>query len=453
MTTPEIDSNPAPLRLSRAVLFLLAAAILVATAWTVRWATAPPVIIDGPASGADGRLSPSFVPQAELDRLIDVYEIRIQDQTDSSDFRTLGYLYLEKARISGDISRFVAARQAFERAVELFPTDPSSRLGLASTDYGLHEFTSARDIAQLVYDATGRLDALAILVDATFALGEYDLGSGLLDQLAVAAGADQPPVLVRQSEWARIDGRADDALELARSAVASASESSNPRLRSWYQSFAAQMAFQLGEYEEGLELAAIGLDADPQSSISAIISGRLEAATGDYQTAIELYESVVDTNPDPTFLAELGDLYLLAGQNDQAEDAFATIEVAATLSREAGVYDRAIAQHLSDQGRDTARAVDIATGELENRHDVGAWDTLAWALYAEGQYDEAAEASKNALAMGTIDARFLYHAGMIAAARGDAGTARANLTAAVELSPQFQPLQATRARQMLASLE
>ncbi len=453
MTTDRVDTEPARRHPSRAVIFLLAALVLVGAAWLAQWATAPPAIVDGPASESDGRLSPSFVVPEEVDRLITAYEARIRSHTDSSDYRTLGFLYLEKARTSGDVSRYAAAEEAFGRAMELSPSDPSARVGMASTYYALHEFASARDVARLVYDATGRLDALAILADASLALGEYDAGASLLEEFADAVGDEQPAVLVRQAEWARLNGRADDSLALSRAAWEGVSESTNPRLRSWYLAFGAQTALHLGRYDEGLDLAGQALALDPRSIVAAVTAARLEAATGDFDGAIARYQPVVETNPDPTYLAELADLYLLVGRDQQAEDAFATIAIAATLFEEAGVYDRVISQHLADHGIDTVRAVEIARVEMQERRDVGAWDTLAWALYADGRYDEAAEASQAALSLGTLDARFWYHSGMIAAARGERDTALSHLTAALELSSSFQPYQAERARQTLDALE
>ena len=61
-------------------------------------------------------------------------------------------------------------------------------------------------------------------------------------------------------------------------------------------------------------------------------------------------------------------------------------------------------------------------------------------------------AIKEALRLGTRDARLLYHAGMIALAANDSTSARDYLKRALALSPQFDPLQATKAKQALLAL-
>jgi len=53
------------------------------------------------------------------------------------------------------------------------------------------------------------------------------------------------------------------------------------------------------------------------------------------------------------------------------------------------------------------------------RHDVYAWDTLAWVCFQKGLLREADAAIQKAMARGTQDARLFYHAGRIAEAMGD----------------------------------
>ena len=54
--------------------------------------------------------------------------------------------------------------------------------------------------------------------------------------------------------------------------------------------------------------------------------------------------------------------------------------------------------------------------------------------------------------MGTPDARFHYHAGLIALALGETGRGKAELRRALATGPAFDPLLAARARETLAVL-
>jgi tetratricopeptide (TPR) repeat protein len=289
------------------------------------------------------------------------------------------------------------------------------------------------------------------MADSNLALGDYDLASTQLGQLDEVAG-DQPAVLVRQAEWARIEGRAEDLRSLILQAVDATAEVNNRRQRAWYRAFAAQAYWYLGDYETGLDFAQEALEDDPESREGTIASARLLASTGEVAEALTAYEKATSTAPDPTLLAEMLALYELEGRIDDAEATSALLETVTTLAHAQGVYDRAISLYLADHSIDPARAVEIAQADLERRHDIGAWDALAWALYADGQFEEAAAASVEALRFGTIDARFSYHAGVIATATGDSDRARELLESALTMSPGFFPADALRARETLSGL-
>jgi tetratricopeptide (TPR) repeat protein len=75
--------------------------------------------------------------------------------------------------------------------------------------------------------------------------------------------------------------------------------------------------------------------------------------------------------------------------------------------------NRELALFYADQDMKLPEALELARKELEVRHDIYTWDTLAWVLYKNGRYQEASEAANNALALHTNDSLLLFHAGMI----------------------------------------
>ncbi len=93
-----------------------------------------------------------------------------------------------------------------------------------------------------------------------------------------------------------------------------------------------------------------------------------------------------------------------------------------------------------------------ATREYEVRRDIYGADALAWTALKAGHLAEAQAKMKEALRLGTKDARLFYHAGMIAKAAGDGRGAKQWLEKALQLNPQFDPLLALSARQALNSI-
>ena len=92
-----------------------------------------------------------------------------------------------------------------------------------------------------------------------------------------------------------------------------------------------------------------------------------------------------------------------------------------------------------------------AAKEYEARRDIHGADALAWTALKAGQLSEAQAAMKDALRLGTRDAKLFYHAGMIARAAGDDAAARDYLRRALALNPRFDPLQAVIARKALGN--
>jgi hypothetical protein len=64
-------------------------------------------------------------------------------------------------------------------------------------------------------------------------------------------------------------------------------------------------------------------------------------------------------------------------------------------------------------------------------------DALAWALYANGLDEEAVARSRDALRLGTRNALFLFHAGMIRLSLGEGDAARTLLRRAYDVNPWF----------------
>jgi tetratricopeptide (TPR) repeat protein len=155
--------------------------------------------------------------------------------------------------------------------------------------------------------------------------------------------------------------------------------------------------------------------------------------------------------PEPSFVAALGDLYQLSKRENEAQTQYALVEQSGKLGQAQGkLYNRQLALFYADHDLQAAAAYALAQKEYEARRDVYGADALAWTALKAGRLDEARTALQAALRLGTKDARLLYHAGMIARAVGDRARATQYLQQALQLNPQFDPLQAARARQALA---
>jgi Tfp pilus assembly protein PilF len=77
---------------------------------------------------------------------------------------------------------------------------------------------------------------------------------------------------------------------------------------------------------------------------------------------------------------------------------------------------------------------------------------LAWVLFKNKKYAEAAHAKEKALELGTPEPAFYYHAGMIESALGQTQQAAKHLQRALEINARFDPRQAALAEAALKEL-
>ncbi|HSH78978.1 MAG TPA: tetratricopeptide repeat protein, partial [Herpetosiphonaceae bacterium] len=181
---------------------------------------------------------------------------------------------------------------------------------------------------------------------------------------------------------------------------------------------------------------------------------RVQAARGEVQAAIDAYRTIAERLPLPEFVIALGELYEVAEQQDEAKRQYDLVHVLQQLNAEAGVdVDLELALFDVDHGAAPAEALARARAAYAQRPTVYAADVLAWALYHTEQYAEARRYSEEALRLGTRDAAFHYHAGMIAHALEDRDGARRHLKEALAINPAFSLRHAPQARALLAQLE
>jgi Tfp pilus assembly protein PilF len=114
--------------------------------------------------------------------------------------------------------------------------------------------------------------------------------------------------------------------------------------------------------------------------------------------------------------------------------------------------DLELALFDADHG-DPVGALAAARAEWGRRQSVHVADAYAWALYANGRYARASTLSERALALGTRNALFLFHAGMIRLELGDEQGAARYLSAALATNPNFSIQHADAAAMTLARLE
>ena len=472
-TSPTLRPRRFPIRLRP--LGILATAVLVAATSVVvshlglgahtttpgNAATLPSraPVVDGGADGTAielpgaGALPPSG-SLAIIDHNIGLWTTTLRkNPNDFLSATNLAILYHARARLTADLADHQRALEAARTAMRIAPTQTTAAGLEAAILYSLHDFHGAFAAADALVRANpAELGALATRADASIELG--NLPAARADLKTLEAGAPGPAVDVRLARLAAVTGDLQGAVSLARKARdAAAVDGSDP---GFYE-------YALAEYERNAGDAAaaeIGYRAAlavRATDLGALLGlARIQAFDGRIGEAITSLQAATAIAPTPEAEGLLGDLLAMrAGSGDAAasETAYGTVRLTRTLSALAGtVYDRTLIKFDLDHGPASSALVGQARAGLADRSDAGAHDLLAWALHGAGQDAEAWSQIQAALTAGAADGRTLYHAGAIAAARGDVATARDILDRALALGPALDPLERANAARIRSSL-
>ncbi|MEX2406619.1 MAG: tetratricopeptide repeat protein [Actinomycetota bacterium] len=400
----------------------------------------PASVLLGPA-GRAGSLEGSI--GALQDRL------RLVPQ-DWQGYASLGLAYVAQARVTADPSWYPKAEGVLATSLRLQGEgNVDVVLGLGALALARHEFRDALTYGRAAEDMSPQnADAFGVIGDALLELGRYD----------EAFAAFQTMVDIRPdlTSYARVSyarellGDVEGAVDAMRIAFESAGTATD----------AVWAAHQLGELELGrgdVEAATgwfeRGLDLAPDDVANLAGLARSAWVRGDTRLAIERFEDIVARRPSVEHVATLGDLYAITGHPDLAETQYAVVEAARQLARSNGVnVDLEVALFDADHG-DHERALAAAQAEWQRRRSVHVADAYAWALYANGRFQDAERLSDRALALGTRNPAFLYHAAMIERALSHDAVALRLMSRALRLNPRFSVLYAATAERVRSELE
>ena len=385
--------------------------------------------------------------QRQSEQTIRFFETRLhRDPEDVIAINRLSLAYLQKARETGSLDFLQLAARRAAQSLQVVGEQQNEE-GLATwgrVQFESHEFAAARNAGQtLVKLAPGKVGSYALLGDSLLELGEEDRAAEVYAKMR-QLDETAPNVLTRMGRLALLRGDVASAGSMLGAAIQRCRDSaeSQPEQLAWCHWQLGEILFSTGRYEEAERHDRAALEAFPNYFRALGALGRMRWARGDLADALGQYQHAVNVVPDPTFVAALGDLYHLAGQETEARHQYELVETIARLSAFAGVlYNRPLALFRADHDLNVQEAYADAAREYGVRKDVYGADALAWTALKAGKLDEAWAAVAPAMRLGAQDAKLFYHAGMIALARHDTARATKWLGKAMELNPKFDPLQ------------
>ena len=346
----------------------------------------------------------------------------------------LSFACILQMRETGDLAWLDRASQAARASVAAVPAaqNPSGLAMLALVEFEFHHFKEALTLAQQcrAIDPSNN-GALATAGDAQLELGNYAEAEKIYAQI----GADEqtPALRARLAHLAELKGDNQKAIELLKQNVGVPGETA------WYRIRLGEIYFRTGDFVNAGGQYDAALVLAPDNFLVLEHLAELRAAQGKFDAAIALYQKVVALVPRPDYFQALGEVYAFMNQPaaakpwfDRARDGYLQ-----SVGQGNAHFFHHLAGFYSDTQENPVEAVRWANKDLEVRHSVYAHDSLAWALYKNGEFDRAAEEMNLALALGTQDAHLLFHAGMIFSRAGELDRGRELLKQALAVNPFY----------------
>jgi tetratricopeptide (TPR) repeat protein len=404
-------------------------------------------------------------PTSETDKQIQTLQDHVKAAPgDYAGYDGLGSAFFQKARETGDIAYYDLAEQTLKKALALAPEDfraADPLVHMALVYMGEHRFSDALAYAQkAIGTGSGNLAAFAIEGDAYVDMGDYDEAATAYNTVQVLGRAISSPLALAYMSDSRLAylrylrGDSTEAIRLMRRAIAAALQTKVPRENlAWLYFELGERYFQTGDLGNADLSYQSGITADPNHYRSVAGLAKVRAAQGKFEESIQLYQRSIAIIPFPVYVAELGDIYKKVGRVNEAQQQYDLVEYIGHLSKLNQVLaNRELALFYADQGIKLPEALELARKELEVRHDIYTWDTMAWVLYRNGRLQEAADAINKALGLHTNDSLLLFHAGMIYHSLAKDSESQDFLSRALKTNPHFHVFYAAIASRTLEDL-
>ncbi len=401
--------------------------------------TAPPTL--------NSKTSASAAP---TDRQISAALNRIErEPATPAGYNLLADAYMQKARETGDFSLNSKADAALARALEVAPDNYDAIKLRAKLLLTYHRFADALAVANHARQIKPRdYMVYGAITDAQVELGNYIA--------AIAAAQTMVDLHPDLSSYSRVSylrtlhGDTNGAIAAMRAAVAAAGDREG---MAWCRVQLGNELLHAGQLVEGEREFDHALYVMPDYHLALAAKAHARVRAGDYEGAAEFYKRAEDRVPLPDYAGALGDLYTQLGRAEDAKRQYDLVEFVERTGAIEGTYTRQLALFWADHDMRLDDALAAVQRERAIRADIYTSDALAWCLYKKGQIVAAQAAMTEALRLGTRDPRLLYHAGLIANARGDHRAAATYLKNALAIDPAFNVLQADEARLMLRSIK
>jgi tetratricopeptide (TPR) repeat protein len=381
-----------------------------------------------PSAPAETKLSPAERSMDQARKLID------KNPKDFEAYNALALALSRRARETSDVKFYAQGEETLQKSFEIAPANFDGERIHVWLLLGKHEFAAALDAAKtLNQKMPDDVMLYGFLTDANVELGNYkDAETAAQWMLDLKPG--NTPGLTRAAYLRELFGDIEGSLELMNMAYQS-TPPGELEDGAWIVTQMAHLKLAIGKIDEAEKLSQQALVMFPGYHYALGNLAKVRIQQKRYDEAVDLLQQRYDAAPHAENLYDLAQALQLDGKTDEANKDFAEFEQKSLLETNRGDNsNHELIFYYADYARQPAKALEVAQREIARRRDVFTLDSYAWALYQNGQYEEARKQIETALAVGIRDAKIFRHAGEIALKSGDKAAAERYLRESAELN-------------------
>ena len=356
-----------------------------------------------------------------------VNKLRSELEAKPDDARSLLMLskeFMQEGRITGDYSYYnKAALDLIGRVLAKDGRNFEAICLKSMVFLSQHRFAEGKEVATEALRVNPYNSFVyGLLCDANVELGNYDEAVKMADKMV----AIRPDIrsYSRVSYVRELFGDmpgAIDAIQMAISAGYPGQEDTE-----WARMVLAHLYENTNQWEKAKEQYQVALKERPDYPFALAGMGRIAQYQKNYPAAIQYVEKARNIMSDVAFMEQLTELYRLNKQPKEAEEsaritlsALLADNITAQKNKDQGHYSDMELANLYLQQNEPGKALEHARTEHQRRpQNIDASETLAWALYRNGQAAEALPYAETALRTGSQHPERLVKMGVVLSANG-----------------------------------
>jgi tetratricopeptide (TPR) repeat protein len=329
-------------------------------------------------------------------------------------YNELAIGFIRRARETADPGYLKNADAALADGLKLDATDFQLQKTQVALMLSRHEFAQAIERATALHRHTpDDVMTYGYLAEANIALGNYQEAETNA-QWMMNLRPNNTPALLVGATLRTIYGDAHGAIDFLNRAYAQTSPTEVEDL-AWIANQIASIQIDSGQNDAAEQTLQQAEQVFPHYPYTMETLARVRVGQNRANDAIQLWTQAARIDRDPHALYELARTQEAAGRGSEARATYAEFKRLASIPDTATDNSKLdLILTYAESPATAPNSLTLAQQEMQARHDVWTLAAYAWALYANGKYQDADVAEQKALAVGIQSARIFDHAGHIA---------------------------------------